>query len=542
MNEAGEKLELRYVPLEQAVLWERNAKKHDFGAIIKSIRRHGFLDPMKFDARLNDGRGGIVEGNGRATALRDMCAQSETLPRGIVQNGKGWLVPILFGVDAESQAAAESYAIDHNNITMLGGDFDMLEIAKMWEGDAYAKLLQDLQAAEMPPVSMDDDDIAAFLRAMDAEKLPEGDDDEHAGELVDKAEELNKVWQVKLGDLWECGEHRIICGDCRDDVVIKRLMQNEIADLIHADPPYGMGKEKDGIANDNLYREKLDRFQMQWWKSCRPYIEDNASAYIWGNAEDLWRLWYVGGLKDSERLTFRSQIIWDKPPSASSYGSPVGSEKMRSYPHGYETSLFFMLGEQGFNNNADNYWEGWEPIRVYLDGERKKLRLSKPDVEKILGSVNKTQHIFSNSHFNLIAETDYKKLQVFANGIAFKREYDELKREHDELKREFYKTRAYFDNTHDNMTDVWEFPRVTGEERHGHATPKPVDMIKRVVLSSCPTDKITLVPFAGTAPELIACQQLQRKCRAVELNPSYVSVALQRWSDLTGKTPQRIEA
>ena len=163
----GEKLELRYVPLEQAVLWERNAKKHDFGAIIKSIRRHGFLDPMKFDAQLNDGRGGIVEGNGRATALRDMCAQSEKLPRGIVQNGKGWLVPILFGVDADSQAAAEAYAVDHNNITMLGGDYDMLEIAKMWEPDGYAKLLQDLRDAELPPVSMDDVDISALLRAMD---------------------------------------------------------------------------------------------------------------------------------------------------------------------------------------------------------------------------------------------------------------------------------------------------------------------------------------------------------------------------------------
>jgi hypothetical protein len=63
-----------------------------------------------------------------------------------------------------------------------------------------------------------------------------------------------------------------------------------------------MGKENDGVQNDNLYAEKLDAFQMEWWKAVRPHVEDNGSAYIWGNAPDLWRLWYVGGLNDSERL------------------------------------------------------------------------------------------------------------------------------------------------------------------------------------------------------------------------------------------------
>ena len=67
--------------------------------------------------------------------------------------------------------------------------------------------------------------------------------------------------------------------------------------LCHADPPYGMGKEREGVANDNLYGEKLDAFQMAWWSVARAHLEDNASVYIWGNAEDLWRLWYVGGLQ-----------------------------------------------------------------------------------------------------------------------------------------------------------------------------------------------------------------------------------------------------
>jgi DNA modification methylase len=309
-----------------------------------------------------------------------------------------------------------------------------------------------------------------------------------------------------------------------------------------------MGKEKEGIANDNLYRDKLDAFQMQWWDSCRPSLEDNGSVYVWGNAEDLWRLWFVGGLKDRERLTFRSQIIWDKPPSASPYGAPIGSEKMRSYPHGYEACLFFMLGEQGFNNNADNYWEGWEPIRAYLKGERDKMGWDNKRVANMFGfHPRMASHWFDESQWSFIKEDQYQKLQQAANGLAFKRDYDELKRDYDELKRDydelkrdFYATRSYFDNTHDNMTDVWQFPRVTGEDRWGHATPKPVEMIGRIIKSSSPDKSVILTPFLGSGTDLIACQNLNRQCRGVEISPSYAAVCLQRFVDHTGIKPELI--
>ena len=158
----------------------------------------------------------------------------------------------------------------------------------------------------------------------------------------------------KLGDLWRLGDHRLLCGDCTDKANIEKLMCGEKAVLLHSDPPYGMGKENDGIANDNLYKDKLDKFQMSWWCAVRPNLEDNASAYIWGNAPDLWRLWYVGGLNDSERLTFRNEIVWDKYVGNV---KPTKIEQQRSYVKYREDCLFFMLGEQGFNNNADNYWK-----------------------------------------------------------------------------------------------------------------------------------------------------------------------------------------
>jgi DNA modification methylase len=335
----------------------------------------------------------------------------------------------------------------------------------------------------------------------------------------------------------------LLCGDSTIPEHVAKLMQGEKAQLIHADPPYGMGKEKDGVQNDNLYREELDAFQMAWWRAFRPHAEDNASAYIWGNAEDLWRLWYCGGLKNSERLTMRNEIVWDK-----GHGQGIGSSDHRMFPTVSERCLFFMLGEQGFNNNADNYWEGFDPIRLYLQTERDKAGMTNKTAADLFGfHPRMADHWFSKSQWSFPQKEQYEAIKKTAKGDAFKREYDDLKREYDDLKREyddlkreFYATRAHFDNTHDNMTDAWRFQRVTGEERHGHATPKPVEMMKRVMLSSLPKSGICVEPFGGSGSTLMGAENTGRKCRAIEISPAYVAVAIQRWTDATGKEPKRL--
>ena len=95
-------------------------------------------------------------------------------------------------------------------------------------------------------------------------------------------------------------------------------------------------------------------------------------------------------------------------------------------------------------------------------------------------------HWTSKSQWSFPTREVYEALQRAARGDGFKRDYDDLKRDYDDLKRDYtshddYALRAYFDNTHDNMTDVWHYPRVKGEERHDHPTPKPVALIERMV-------------------------------------------------------------
>jgi len=270
-------------------------------------------------------------------------------------------------------------------------------------------------------------------------------------------------------------------------------------------------------------------------------LVENASAYVWGNAADLWRWWYVGGLSDSERLTIRNEIVWDKRelngnPTMLVNGVPLESRRMYQPT---ERCLFFMLGEQGFNNNADNYWEGWEPIRSYLEGEMKRCGWTARDLNRITGT-QMGSHWVTRSQWALITAEHYEAIQKAAQQHdGFKQQHDELKQQHDELKRAFYETRSYFDNTHDNMTDVWSFDRVKGEDRHGHATPKPVQMIARAIMSSSRLGAVVVEPFLGSGTTLIAAEQLGRKCYGMEISPAYCDVIVKRWETLTGKKAER---
>ncbi len=164
----GDVLHIRYVPLDLGRKWDRNPKRHDLDTLILSIVRHGFRDAPIYDETLH----AISAGNGRTTAvaiLRDEPDYVRALapdwdgqpPAGIALDDQGdWHIPMQFGVNAESVAAAEAFAVTHNNLTMAGGDFSFLDIASMWEREAYAELLGDLESAGELPVGVTDDELA----------------------------------------------------------------------------------------------------------------------------------------------------------------------------------------------------------------------------------------------------------------------------------------------------------------------------------------------------------------------------------------------
>ena len=81
------------------------------------------------------------------------------------------------------------------------------------------------------------------------------------------------------------------------------------------------------------------------------------------------------------------------------------------------------------------------------------------------------------------------------------------------------------------QSTVWNIDR----ENHQHPTVKPIECMERPIKNH--ESEFVYDPFLGSGTTLIACERLGRKCRAVEISPAYVAVAIQRWVDVTGKEP-----
>lgn len=502
-------------PLDKLKPREVNPRTHSEAQveqIAASMREWGWTNPI-----LAEEDGTIIAGHGRWLGGR-----KNGYTEAPVMVARGW-----------TPEQIRAYVIADNKLALNAG----------WDEDLLAAELGALSDSDfqMDLIGFSDEELLSFT----AEPEPPPNNDGR-----DEVPERQAVAITAVGEVWICGRHRIMCGDSTIPDQVAILMNGEKARLLHADPPYGMGKEAIGVTNDNLYGDKLDRFQMSWWRAWRPFLEANASAYIWGNAPDLWRLWYRradtvgegGGLEASEPLTLRNELVWDKKSIAG-----MASEDLTQYPEASERCLFFQIGRHVLlvNQTKDDYWEGWEPIRRWLCEERDRAGWKPGDVKRMCEN-HMYGHWFGKSQWVFISRDNYEKLQRAAAGRAFTRSYDDLQREYrsaaavfngevrDPRVAEFRAARPFFDNAHAVMRDVWEFPRVTGEERFEHATPKPVDMVERIMRSSARENELTAEPFIGTGSTLIGAHKCQRRLYGMELEPRWVDVTVRRWQSYSG--------
>ena len=332
---------------------------------------------------------------------------------------------------------------------------------------------------------------------------------------------------IVLGDLFEIGEHRLLCGDSTDSDQVARLMNGDKADMAHNDPPYGMKKEKEGVLNDNLNYDDLLDFNREWIALQFMHLKENGLFYCWGIDEPLMDI-YSEILKPyikEQKATFRNLITWDK-----GNGQGQNSDNTRSYAIAGEKCLFVMMGVQGFNNNADNYFQGWNIIVNYLDENKNKANLTIKDCKRLAGHSEKSGcHWFDKSQWMMPTKETYNSWRNYCieNNInAFLKEYEEIK-------KEYYSTRAYFNNTHDNFNNVWKFERhIRQGDEGGHATPKPIPLCERAIKSSCPENGLVLDFFLGSGSTMVAAHQLKRKCYGMELDPKYCQVIIDRMKKL----------
>jgi len=140
---------LKWIDIGKVELLPQNTKDHDAGAIIESIKRFGFIDPIGLNTETNR----AFDGNGRLEALRVMKVQGMECPKGVRAEGGKWLAPFFcFQIPEKEEQAA---AIALNKTNELGG----------WDYDALAKVLSNL--ATLPDglkgTGWDTDDLDAIL-------------------------------------------------------------------------------------------------------------------------------------------------------------------------------------------------------------------------------------------------------------------------------------------------------------------------------------------------------------------------------------------
>ena len=200
-----------------------------------------------------------------------------------------------------------------------------------------------------------------------------------------------------------------------------------------------------------------------------------------------------------------------------------------------------MAGVQGINDNSDNYYEEWEPIRLYIREQIKKTGMTVKEVANLLGfkTARTVGHWINKSQWALIPKEHYSFLEKYCEEgktKAFdkeyeelKKEYDEIKKEYDEVKKENYASRAFFDNVHDNMNNVWHFKRSLGADRpEGHPTPKPIPLCDRIIKSSSREGELVADWFSGSGSTLISAIKNKRSCYTCDIEPQYVQMTLDR--------------
>lgn len=403
LNYIVEGLRVLAVPIDDLHEDPANARvDHDVERIASSLRQYGQRKPIVVN-RLQGGK--IEAGNGTFRAAKSL----------------GWShIAVLYVED--DPATAAGYGIADNRV----GEFSR------WDADVLKELTGSVGDLFTGFESAELDE----LFSVSAETPPAGND---PGADPDRADELLAKWNVKEGQVWLLGAHRLMCGDSTIRTVVRRLMENERAQMIWSDPPWNVnygavqkgnaqGYKVRTINNDNL-GPNFEYFVEKFTGLMMEFSKPGAPIYLVMGAQE-WPL--IDRWLRTSGFHWSSTIIWAKDQ--------------------------LVLSRKDYHTQYEPMWYGW-------NGDAARLQSVK----------------------------DRKQ------------------------------------------SDVWVIDRPKKSEEH--PTMKPLELVERSLKNSSQPGAVILDLFAGSGTTLIACERLGRVCRTMDNDPKYVSVALERWSQMTGQQP-----
>lgn len=440
-------MEIKNKPLSEITPYPKNAKKHDekqINNVAESIKQYGFVQPVVIDKD-----GVIVIGHCRTLAAKKLGLNS---------------VPCVC-VDDLTPEQVNALRIVDNKTNESDWDFDILqdELAELDLTDFDFDFCMDSEAEE---TEISEDEVTST----EEDEIPEVEEDVEP--------------TTKMGDAWQLGIHRLVCGDSTDAETVKKLMNGKTADCVFTDPPYGMKKENDGVLNDNLNYDDLLEFNKKWIPLTFEHLKNMGCWYCWGIDEPLMDIYshILKPLARRNEIVIRNYLTWAKH---SAFG--MKSSLMLSYPRETEKCWFVVKGSSWNNNNAEFFNYKYQPIVDYLNEQAQIVCLNSKKLRELTG-VQMWSHWFTHSQFIVIPEKHYKKLQEEYNKDgAFLLSYEELRELIGAVDDKKQPPKPYFDLTWFDdgdipLTDVWRNSITTIKEREntgGHATPKPLKICER---------------------------------------------------------------
>jgi site-specific DNA-methyltransferase (adenine-specific) len=371
-------LKIEYVDIDTIKPYLNNAKLHpqeQIEQIKKSIQEFGNNDPI---AVWNNE---IVEGHGRYEALKQLGETN---------------IPII-RLDNLTDEERRAYTLVHNKLTM-NSDFDI-------------DILNDELMNSFDTIDMSDFGFDLDLNI-----------DEEKEIIEDEVPDIPEEPKAKLGDIYQLGNHRLMCGDSTKEEDVAKLMNGVKADMVFTDPPYG--------ANMGIIGDIGEEFKIifEGFYNCIP-CEDN--IYICCD----WRCIDSFCQTIKQKHEIYNLIVWVK--------NLFGQGKLYHTKH--EEIIFCGAGNYNKKNlnNDVNVWEA-------------------DSVRNFGGSKN-------------------------------------------------------------------------AKEAVGHPTQKPIEICARAIKNSSNENENVYDGFGGSGSTLIACEQLNRKCYMMELEPHYIDVIIQRWENFTGE-------
>jgi DNA modification methylase len=415
--------------------------------LAKIIRHQGWRSPIVVSKR----SGFVVAGHGRLQAAQLLQVEK---------------VPVDYQ-DFANEAEEYAHLVADNRIAELA-EIDEKELAGLLK-ELDGKIDLDLTGFDADGLS----DLGGLLGASEVDAEPQ----------IDKAAELQKEWKTARGQIWELGEHRLMCGDCRETKDVTELMRADEINLAFTSPPYAAQREYDPSSG---FSEIPPDEYVEWFYPVQSGIRSRLAVdgsfflNIKPNADGLSRMLYVMDLVVAHvrkwEWIFAEEFCWER--------AGIPQQVVRRFKNQFEPVYQFVKSDWKIRPHQVQYKCKNVPVPMGRGA----------------------------------GDTNASKRQGVKSAVDGNKVVDGL---------------AYPGN---------RLPPFAATEVLGHSAVFPVGLPSFFIEAYTDSGDLVYEPFSGSGTTIIACERLGRRCRAMEISPGYVAVALQRYKDATGKTPKLLNA